>query len=184
MWVPTLHCSPLLAMFSMWGTGSSAILDNKRSAGVPLELNLRERISISICHCQVWIMLRTLAWNPEETSPGVQNRGASGPKSGQVSDKNKDISEIGHVWSERHTCNTARLTLQGEKGHYARDPLEETAGAYCIKSPTLRDLAVNLSLTAKLNKAKCQFVPYTCTVTLTRFFTGYLFVRMWHCITV
>ena len=30
----------------------------------------------------------TLVWNPEEMSPEIQNRGASGPKKGHVSVKN------------------------------------------------------------------------------------------------
>ena len=41
-----------------------------------------------ICLHKVWIRQHPLCfWNPEETSPEVQNRGISGPKNGHVSNK-------------------------------------------------------------------------------------------------
>ena len=41
-----------------------------------------------ICLCKVWIRQNPLwLWNPEETSPEVQNRGISGPTNGQKLEK-------------------------------------------------------------------------------------------------
>ena len=60
--------------------GSAAMLAAKRSAGVAPEVNLRERVMLLVRLCQVRIRQNPLwLWNPEETSPEVQNRGISGP---------------------------------------------------------------------------------------------------------
>ena len=60
--------------------GSAAMLAAKRSAGVAPEVNLRERVTLLVRLRQVRIRQNPLwLWNPEETSPEVQNRGISGP---------------------------------------------------------------------------------------------------------
>ena len=60
--------------------GLAAMLAAKRSAGVAPEVNLRERTMLLVRLCQVRIRQNPLwLWNPEETSPEVQNRGIIGP---------------------------------------------------------------------------------------------------------
>ena len=66
----------------------------KRSAHVAPEVHLRECTLYSakkrIRQNPLWL------WNPEETSPEIQNRGTSGPQKGHVSTKN--LLSF-HVWN-------------------------------------------------------------------------------------
>ena len=63
-----------------------------------------------VCLCIVWIRQNPLwLWNPEETSPEVQNRGISGPTNGHVSDKNLKKKKF-WVSSPPSPCTQTTLT--------------------------------------------------------------------------
>ena len=56
----------------------TAMLATKRSAAVAPEVNLREHLTQKYL-CQVQLRLPLWLWNPEETSPKVQNSSISSP---------------------------------------------------------------------------------------------------------
>ena len=79
------------------GISSLAMLAPKRLAGVVREVNLREYVTLLVHLCQVRIRQNPLwLWNPEETSPEVQNRG---------------ISWVFHKLYENANCGTFVFTL-------------------------------------------------------------------------